>query len=391
MLAERFGAGSPRLLVEARSQQAVGDPATRTAGQALTAELAAVPGVLYTQSPWDLPDPRLVSVDSRGALIRVGLAVDDRRAGRVVDDVVRLSQEQHGPFTVTVTGRAAVDRYAEQQAEHGLVGAELVAFPLIGAVLLWAFGSVLAAALPLAVGAVTLAAAAATLRALTAVTDVSVFALNLTTALAFGLAVDYSLIMVSRFREELAEQRPVPAAVAATLASAGRTVLFASLDIGRLLLLAVLFPIDFFRSLGWAAISVALLSGVTVLLIVPSLLAATGPHLKARPGRGSGWTTLAGAVVRGHCPSLSAASPCWPCSACHSSGSASDSSTTGGCPPRRRPASRRNRSSRTFPSPGTPLPSSSYRKPTTALVTAAASRPKRRLPGVLATAGPQGI
>jgi putative drug exporter of the RND superfamily len=169
------------------------------------------------------------------------------------------------------------------------------------------FGSLVASLLPLAVGILSILATFATLNLLTHVTSVSVFAINLATGLGLGLGMDYALLMVSRFREELAKGETVRNAVARTMATAGRTIAFSALAVAAALSAMLVFPVYFLKSFAYAGVSVTILSAVSALLVLPALLAILGPRVNSgrirgiRPMRSVEapfWGKLATAVMR---------------------------------------------------------------------------------------------
>ncbi|MFD5514090.1 MMPL family transporter [Streptomyces sp. NPDC127051] len=305
LLANRFDAGSPQLLLVARASVPITDPVVAAAGRSLSARLNAAPGVIYAQSIWNTSDERLISADGRAALVRVRLAGDERQVTRRHDEVVAHFAGRHGVFTIAATGTVAANRDVAAHVQHDLIRSELLAFPLVAVVLVWVFRSLVAASVPLVVGALTLAATTAVLALLARVAHVTVFALNITTMLGFALAVDYSLIMVSRFREELAAGRQVPAALKTTMATAGRTVAYSAATVALSLGTLQLFPMYFFRSLGWATLAVVAFAAGAALTVVPALLATLGHGIdrgRLRPprrgagnhrGAGDHWAMLA--------------------------------------------------------------------------------------------------
>jgi RND superfamily putative drug exporter len=213
---------------------------------------------------------------------------------------------------VSIGGAAAFYAQGNDVARQDLIRAELLAFPLLLLIALWVFRGLVAAALPLLVGAATIVLALAALRLLSTVMDVSIYALNIATALSLGLAVDYSLLIVSRYREEMAISGPGNAALSRTLATAGRTVLISSLTIAGVLSSLVVFPQAFLRSIGVGGVLSALLAGATALLILPAILTLLrwrvnllsfagwrrAAHLRARQSPTSGWYRLSRLVTR---------------------------------------------------------------------------------------------
>jgi len=143
------------------------------------------------------------------------------------------------------------------------------------------FGSFVAALLPLAVGLTSIIGTMAILRGLSMLTDVSVYALNMTTALGLALAIDYSLFIVSRYREEMRNGSAPEAAVRRTMQTAGRTVLFSALTVGLALAAMLVFPVYFLRSFAYAGIAVVALATLAALILLPAMLTTLGPRVDA--------------------------------------------------------------------------------------------------------------
>jgi RND superfamily putative drug exporter len=162
-----------------------------------------------------------------------------------------------------------------------LIRAELIAVPLTLILLLVVFRSLVAAALPLVIGGLAVVGTLALLRVLSSFTDVSIFALNLTTAMGLGLAIDYSLFIVSRFREELAAGQETGPAVIRTVRTAGRTIAFSALTVAASLSALLIFPIAFLRSFAYAGSVVALFAGLCAVVVLPAILAVLGPRIDA--------------------------------------------------------------------------------------------------------------
>ncbi|MCU1658506.1 MAG: rane protein, partial [Pseudonocardiales bacterium] len=146
---------------------------------------------------------------------------------------------------------------------------------------IWVFGSFVAALLPLAVGLSSIIGTMAILRGLASLTDVSIYALNMTTAMGLALAIDYSLFVVSRYREEIRAGAPADDAIRITMRTAGRTVLFSALTVGLALAAMLVFPVYFLRSFAYAGIAVVGLATVAALLLLPALLTVLGTRVDA--------------------------------------------------------------------------------------------------------------
>ncbi|MEP7055875.1 MAG: MMPL family transporter [Actinomycetota bacterium] len=310
LLTERFGAGEPNvvLLVTAK-RGAVDGTAATMAGSALTEALRKEPGVATAVSYWSLGRPApLRSNDGRQALVLA------RIAG--TDDVVAAAMKRLSPrytrsdseVDVRVGGQAEVFRQVSSTVENDLKRAEGFAIPITMVLLVIVFGSFVAASLPLAIGAIAVLGTLAVLRVLLSVTDVSIFSLNLTTALGMGLAIDYSLFVVSRYREELRAGRTVEAAVIESVRTAGRTVLFSALTVAASLAALLVFPLYFLRSFAYAGIAVVALATFGAVVVLPALLAVLGPRVdsgrlwrprKAQVDLPNGfWHRVATAVMR---------------------------------------------------------------------------------------------
>ncbi|MBB5118966.1 transporter [Streptomyces eurocidicus] len=283
------------LLVDSGRGNGVDDPAVAAEAGRLAARLATEPGIVGVTSYWADDRPALRSADGREALIAARVTGDDRRQGVTYDRIAPHYRGSHGPVEVGLGGAAAVDDELRAVIAEDLLRAETTALPVTLVLLIVVFGSAVAALLPLAVGIAAVLGTDAVLRGITEFTDVSVFAQNLTTALGLGLAVDYALFIVRRFREELASGRAPRRAVAVTLRTAGRTVLFSALTVAVSLSALLLFPQYFLRSFAYAGISVVLLAAAAALAVLPAALVLLGDRVNVwdlrrlfRCGRGAG-------------------------------------------------------------------------------------------------------
>jgi uncharacterized membrane protein YdfJ with MMPL/SSD domain len=240
--------------------------------------------------------PPVASRDGSEALLPVTL-----RAGVKPNDVVdRLQSTFKGDHDVVLGGNAVAQRQVGKQATKDLARSELIAFPLLALLSLLVFRGV-AALLPVAIGALSVLGAFAALRGINAGLSLSPFALNLVIGLGLGLAVDYSLFCVSRFREELGKGVEVGEAVRTTVLTAGRTVLFSAATVAAACVCLTLFPQRFLVSMGLGGIVVALVAAAATVLVLPALLALMGRRLGKvvpAPERSGRWYRLARAVMR---------------------------------------------------------------------------------------------
>jgi RND superfamily putative drug exporter len=282
LLADFPAAGEPDfvVLVTARGGD-VDDEAVADAGKQLTAELAADREVIEAASYWTLLDaPPLRSTDGRQALV-IGTLRGD--LGTRVETAERLSEEftRRTPVIATeVTGLSEVARQVSERSEKDVQRAEIISMPITAVALVLVFGSIVAAGLPLAIGAVAVVGTLFALALISSATEVSIFALNLTTGLGLGLAIDYSLFIVSRYREELLSGASARVAVGRTMQTAGRTILFSAATVMISLLALLIFPFAYVRSFAYAGVAVVGLAAVAAIVVLPAVLVLLGPRVE---------------------------------------------------------------------------------------------------------------
>jgi RND superfamily putative drug exporter len=225
ILADKFDQTYVQLMVTVTSTDGAQSPAATATAADIINVLKRSPDVLGVVSTWTAPPAAvqaLTSTDGKTGVMIAGLRGDDADYGRIA----RVLVEQFPPARVGVVvrgGGALTYAETQEQTERDLILAESVAIPLSFIALVWVFGGLFAAALPLAIGLFSILGSLAVLRAVTVFTDVSIFALNLTVALALALAVDYSLLIVSRYRDEIADGETPDGALVRALATAGST------------------------------------------------------------------------------------------------------------------------------------------------------------------------
>jgi putative drug exporter of the RND superfamily len=278
-----FGEQQPDLILLVTAKQGtVDDPEVAAAGSALTARLASERGVARAISYWDLGSPPpLRSTDGRQALVVAALSGDEDAVHDTAEELSPRYSGSQGPITVGVGGFAEVFRQINKQVEEDLLRGELLAFPIVLLLTVLVFGSVVAAGLPLVVGILAIVGTFLVLFVLSLLTQVSIFSLNLTTGLGLGLAIDYSLFVVSRFREELRAGRAPHNAVVRTVQTAGKTVAFSAVTVAISLAALLVFPLAFLRSFAYAGIGVSLLAGAVSVIFLPALLAVLGPRVNS--------------------------------------------------------------------------------------------------------------
>ncbi|RPK41180.1 Membrane protein YdfJ [Streptomyces sp. ADI92-24] len=306
---EKFGGETNLVLLVRASEGRVDAPAAQQSGRALLAGLKKERNLENVVSFWDTGSPALRSADGREAMVLAHVKGDDTERDENAKSVI---DAYTGPYkdalTIRAGGAAAVTSEMGKQSGEDLLLAEGIAVPLTLVLLLIVFGSLVAALLPLVIGIIAIAGTFAELFLLGSVTDVSVFAVNLTTALGLGLGIDYALLMISRFREQLATGASVDDAVRRTVSTAGRTVAFSAATVAAALAALLVFPQYFLRSFGYAGVGVVAIAAFSTLFVMPALFVVLGHRVNsgrlpwANPGRSATrtpmWGRLAGTVMR---------------------------------------------------------------------------------------------
>jgi RND superfamily putative drug exporter len=230
-------------------------------------------------SAFNTRNSAFVSKDGRSTYV---VASFKPMSGRAETDAgKRIKEKLKGTKGILLGGPIVANTEIDDQIGSDLARAEMVGIPILIVLSLLFFRGVVASLLPLAVGLVSIAGTFLLLRITNEIVQLSVFAINLVTGLGLGLAIDYSLFVVSRYREELARRGPGPSAIAATLATAGRTVAFSALTVAAALAALFVFPQRFLYSMAFGGVFVSLLSTAVALVFLPALLAVLGPRVNA--------------------------------------------------------------------------------------------------------------
>ncbi len=258
------------------------DPRAAAVGKSLVTELDGIP---YVQQPilsvWQDPTlaPGLVSKDRSSALIIATLDGGEADAPAHAKEVASRFEGTRDGISIRVGGEGLVFQQVNEQTTRDLALAEGIAIPVSFLVLIVVFGGVLAAMLPIGVGIIAIVLTFALLRLIGTVTDVSIFALNLTTAMGLALAIDYTLLLVTRYREEVADGRDRRSAILRTMSTAGRTVAFSAITVALALAALAIFPMYFLRSFAYAGLGVVAIAAVTSLVITPAILMLLGDRI----------------------------------------------------------------------------------------------------------------
>ncbi|MGQ4618492.1 MMPL family transporter [Nocardia sp. R7R-8] len=325
LIADNFAGAAPNFVLLVSSEAGADDPATKTAGTGLADSLKSRTDVRGVQSYWTTPQPlanALRSTDGRSALVVAFIDGDETQVAQTASELERQFAGVANGITVRQGGIAAIYQDVTAQTTRDLALAEGVAVPLSMIVLVLVFGSLVAASLPLAIGVFAILATLALLRMFTLFTDVSIYALNMTTAMGLALAIDSSLFIVSRFREELANGSDPAAATIRSMQTAGRTVLFSALTVALSMAVLSVFDLYFLKSFAYAGVAVVAAAALASIVVLPAALVLLGHRvnsldlrapLRRLVGRGApapgvptpedtGWYRLAGVVMRHAAP-----------------------------------------------------------------------------------------
>jgi putative drug exporter of the RND superfamily len=282
LLASEFSQGNMQMLITVSSEDGVGSSAARSVGTDIVHRLEDSPSVATVTSAWTAPPAAarsLISKDGKTGVIIAGINGSENSARKSAEALSEELVHDRDGVTVRAGGEAMTYTQIKLQSEKDLRVMEAIAVPLSFLVLVWVFGGLVAAALPVAVGLFAIFGSMAVLRAITFATDVSIFALNLCVAMGLALAIDYTLLILSRFRDELAEGADRDEALVRTMATAGRTVLFSALTVALSMSALVLFPMYFLRSFAYAGIAVVAFAAVAAVVVAPAAIALLGPRL----------------------------------------------------------------------------------------------------------------
>jgi trehalose monomycolate/heme transporter len=282
---QAFGRNEADVVVLYQSQgMTVADPAYR---QAVTAALAGLPrqDVARVTTYWSSQDPALVSANRHETYVVLQLT-GSGDAGRqttykaIKNDLTPAALAASG-VTARIGGTVPTEVAISNEVTADIVKAEGFSMPVLLILLMVIFGSLAAASLPVAIGGVAILGSFTVLRLLTLTTTVSIYAENITTILGLGLAIDYGLFVVTRFREELHRQPTVEEAVARTVATAGRTVAVSGVTVAVALTSLMLFPENFLRSMGYGGVATVAVDMLAALTVLPALLAVLGHRVNS--------------------------------------------------------------------------------------------------------------
>ena len=282
LLTDKFGKGDVSLVIVVTAPDRYDSPAARAVAADVVDRLIGSGHVATVTSAWTAPPPAagaLLSADKRSGLIVTGIVGPENMLQTYTKELADAIVGDRDGIRVRAGGTAMVNLQVTEQSKRDLLVLEAIVVPLSFLVLVWVFGGLFAAALPVGVGVLAILGSLAVLRAVTYFTDVSIFALNLTTAMGLALAIDYTLLMVSRYRDELAEGAGRQQAIATMMATAGRTVVFSAVTVALCMAVMVLFPMDFLRSFAYAGVATVGFAALAAIVVTPAAIVLIGDRL----------------------------------------------------------------------------------------------------------------
>jgi putative drug exporter of the RND superfamily len=282
VLTDKFGQSGQQLLLLVTAPAGTNSEPARAVGTDLAEQLQRSPLVYNVSSPWTAPPQAaadLTSKDGKSGLIVVNLKGGENDAQKNAQTLSDQFVHDRGDVAVRAGGSAMQYAQINTQNQKDLLLMEIIAIPLSFLVLIWVFGGLLAAALPMTLGALAVVGSMSVLRLVTFTTEVSIFALNLSTALGLALAIDYTLLIVSRYRDELAEGSDPHQALIRTMTTSGRTVLFSAVTVALSMSATALFPMYFLRSFAYAGVATVAFVATSSIVLTPAAIALLGPRL----------------------------------------------------------------------------------------------------------------
>ena len=270
------------VLVLTSDTDARSTPTVRAVADDITSQLNQSAFVENVTSAWALPPAAadaMFSRDGKSGIITAGLRGGEDHAPKHAAALIEQIGGSRGGVQIRAGGQPVLYSQIVPQMKQDLVVMESIALPLSFLALIWIFGGLYAALLPLGVGITAVVGSMAVLKAVTCLTEVSSFALNLTVAMGLALAIDYSLLLISRYREEVAGGRSRDEAIVVATHQSGRTIAFSAITIAVALSALLLFPMYFLKSFAYAGVGVVVLSALITLLAVPAALKLLGGRI----------------------------------------------------------------------------------------------------------------
>jgi putative drug exporter of the RND superfamily len=307
-LTDTFKVNDPAIVLAIDAKKDLRDPTVISTAQLIEEEIATYNGVAKVLSYWSAgQSPALASADNQIAYLFVyTVESDPTRSTDLAKQIVRNFDGEYKSLGIYVGGFSTFNAAINSKISADLKLAEIISIPLTFIFLAFVFGGLVASAMPLVIGVSAILGAFFILYLISLSTDISVFALNLVTGLGLGLGIDYALLIVNRFREELNKGNSVEDSVIRTVATAGRTVFFSGVTVIITLSSLMLFPLGFLKSFGYAGVSVVSIAILSSLIPLPAILALLGRRIdkfvvrrkSLAPKEEGGWARTARYVMK---------------------------------------------------------------------------------------------
>src|SRR5580693_9121263 len=287
-LTDKFGQSDQQMVILVTAPGGAQSGQARQVGTDIVDQVKRSAGVYNVSSAWTGPAVNpphlvadLVSKDGKSGLVVANMKGGENGAQNYAKAIVAHVVHDRDGVTVRAGGVATAYAQINHQNERDLLLMESIAIPLSFLVLVWVFGGLLTAALPVALGGLAIVGSMSVLRLISFSTDVSTYALNLSNALGLALAIDYTLLIISRYRDELADGSNRDEALIRTMATAGRTVLFSATTVALSMSVMVLFPMYFLKSFAYAGVATVAFVAVAAIVVTPAAIVLLGPRLDA--------------------------------------------------------------------------------------------------------------
>ena len=275
LLEKEFQVNTPWVIAYLEFNEPVDSEKSTKVAKAYLEKITALEGISNIQSYWESPDPSLKSLDNRIGMVLIYL--DSNKADSKITITDQITRVKAGEGAVTYyTGQGAITNEINSTVKNDLLRAELFAIPLSILMTFFVFGSLVAAGTPLLVSLFAIPLSIGALWFVQLLTDLSVFGLNIITGLGLGLGIDYALLIVYRFREELSKGKDRASAIQTTIVTAGKTVLYSGLTVALTMFSLSFFPLYFLQTFAWAGIAIVLLSVLGAVTLLPAMLYLLG-------------------------------------------------------------------------------------------------------------------
>lgn len=287
-LRDKFNQTDQQMLIVVTAPTGARGDQARRVGTEIAEQLKRSPWVLNVSSAWTSPPAaaaQLVSKDDKSGMIVAGLKGGENDAQNYASALTKDLVHDRDGVTVRAGGMAVAYAQINDQNQRDLLLMESIAIPLSFAVLVWVLGGVVAAALPIVLGALAIVCTMSVLRLISFATDVSTYALDLSIAMGLALAIDYNLLIITRYREELARTEDRDRALYRTMATAGRTVLFSATTVGLSMAVMALFPMYFLKSSAYTIVATAVIVAIAAVVVTPAAIVLLGPRLNTMDAR----------------------------------------------------------------------------------------------------------